>query len=65
MDTLSSVNVAWPDKGMGDADYLHAFHKIVMPIAMEFAPELVIGARAVVLLTHGISLTIHASLRWI
>lgn len=28
---------------MGDADYLHAFHKIVMPIAMEFAPEMVIS----------------------
>ena len=28
---------------MGDADYLHAFMRVVMPIAMEFAPELVIG----------------------
>lgn len=28
---------------MGDADYLHAFAKIVMPIATEFAPELVIS----------------------
>jgi hypothetical protein len=28
---------------MGDADYLHVFHSIVMPIAMEFAPELVFG----------------------
>lgn len=28
---------------MGDADYLHVFHHIVMPIAMEFAPELVFG----------------------
>ena len=28
---------------MNDADYLYAFHKIVMPIAMEFAPELVIS----------------------
>ncbi|TFY78088.1 hypothetical protein EWM64_g5926 [Hericium alpestre] len=37
-----SVNIPWPDKGMGDADYLHAFQRIVMPIAMEFAPELVI-----------------------
>ena len=26
---------------MGDADYILAFQKIVMPIAMEFAPELV------------------------
>ena len=28
---------------MGDADYLYAFQHIVMPIAMEFAPELVIS----------------------
>ena len=28
---------------MGDADYIHAFQNIVMPIAMEFAPELVIS----------------------
>ncbi|KAF7315593.1 hypothetical protein MIND_00074700 [Mycena indigotica] len=37
-----SVNIPWPTAGMGDADYLHAFQKIVMPIAMEFAPDLVI-----------------------
>jgi len=28
---------------MGDADYLYVFHHIVMPIAMEYAPELVFG----------------------
>lgn len=28
---------------MGDADYLYAFEKIVMPIAYEWAPELVIS----------------------
>ena len=28
---------------MGDADYLYVFHNIVMPIAMEYAPELVFG----------------------
>ncbi|KAF9501558.1 hypothetical protein BDN71DRAFT_1501269 [Pleurotus eryngii] len=37
-----SVNVPWPSAGMGDADYLLAFQKIIMPIAMEFAPEMVI-----------------------
>ncbi|KAF9268927.1 histone deacetylase complex protein [Marasmius fiardii PR-910] len=37
-----SVNIPWSEKGMGDADYIHAFQKVVMPIAMEFAPELVI-----------------------
>jgi hypothetical protein len=39
----SSVNIPWPEKGMGDADYIHAFQKVIMPIAMEFAPELVIS----------------------
>ena len=39
----SSVNIPWPEKGMGDAEYIYAFQKIVMPIAMEFAPELVIS----------------------
>jgi len=28
---------------MTDADYIHAFQQIVMPIALEFAPELVIS----------------------
>ena len=28
---------------MDDADYLYVFHNIVMPIAMEYAPELVFG----------------------
>jgi histone deacetylase 6 len=28
---------------MTDADYLHAFQRVIMPIAMEFAPELVIS----------------------
>ncbi|KAG5639404.1 hypothetical protein H0H81_002936 [Sphagnurus paluster] len=37
-----SVNIPWPEKGMTDADYIHAFQKVVMPIAMEFSPELVI-----------------------
>ncbi|KAL6305042.1 histone deacetylase complex protein [Sparassis latifolia] len=37
-----SVNIPWPEKGMGDADYILAFQKVVMPIAVEFAPELVI-----------------------
>ena len=26
---------------MEDADYIYVFHNIVMPIAMEFSPELV------------------------
>ncbi|KAK0486054.1 histone deacetylase complex protein [Armillaria novae-zelandiae] len=38
-----SVNIPWPCEGMGDAEYIHAFQHIVMPIAMEFAPQLVIS----------------------
>jgi hypothetical protein len=30
---------------MGDAEYMHAFHKIVMPVANEFNPDLVIGKK--------------------
>jgi hypothetical protein len=39
----SSVNIPWPQQGMGDAEYIHAFQRIVMPIGIEFAPELVIS----------------------
>lgn len=38
-----SVNIPWPRGGFGDAEYIYAFQKIVMPIAYEFAPELVIS----------------------
>ena len=38
-----TVNIPWPNAGMTDGDYLYAFREIVMPIAMEFAPSLVIG----------------------
>lgn len=37
-----SVNIGWPEGGMGDAEYLYAFQRVIMPIAMEFAPDLVI-----------------------
>ena len=42
-DRDRSVNIPWPGSGHGDADYLYAFQKIVMPIAYEFAPDLVIS----------------------
>ena len=38
---FSSVNIPWPEAGMEDADFLSVFHNIVMPIAMEYSPELV------------------------
>ncbi|KAJ1970221.1 Histone deacetylase hda1 [Dispira parvispora] len=39
-----NVNVGWPCAGMGDGDYLHAFDQLLMPMAREFDPELVIVA---------------------
>ncbi|XP_064398021.1 histone deacetylase 6-like [Halichondria panicea] len=38
----SNVNVAWNGDMMGDSEYLAAFHHIIMPIACEFGPELVL-----------------------
>ncbi|XP_061591691.1 histone deacetylase 6 isoform X2 [Cololabis saira] len=37
-----NVNVAWNRGRMGDSDYLAAFHHVVMPIATEFNPGLVL-----------------------
>ncbi|KAM3872288.1 histone deacetylase 6 [Diretmus argenteus] len=37
-----NVNVAWNGGRMGDSDYLAAFHQVVMPIATEFNPGLVL-----------------------
>lgn len=37
------MNIPWPTKGMGDADYLYAFQQVVMPIAQEFDPDLVMS----------------------
>lgn len=39
----SSVNIPWSRGGKGDEDYHYAFQKIVMPIAKEFDPEIVLG----------------------
>lgn len=37
-----SINIPWSSMGMGDGEYIYAFHQIVMPIAAEFGPDLVI-----------------------
>lgn len=37
-----NVNIAWNNSKMGDAEYLMAFHRAVMPIAYEFNPDLVV-----------------------
>ncbi|GIC90184.1 histone deacetylase hdaA [Aspergillus udagawae] len=39
-----NVNIPWPSQGMGDGDYMYAFQQVVMPIAQEFNPDLVIVA---------------------
>lgn len=39
-----NINIPWPTKGMGDADYMFAFQHVVMPAAREFDPDLVIIA---------------------
>lgn len=40
----TTINVAWPRGGMTDGDYISAFLSILLPVAYEFAPELVIVA---------------------
>lgn len=37
-----NVNIPWADTNMGDAEYIYAFQQVVMPIATEFDPDLVI-----------------------
>ncbi|XP_037936783.1 histone deacetylase 6 isoform X2 [Teleopsis dalmanni] len=37
-----NVNIPWNKKGMGDLEYVMAFQQIIMPIAYEFNPELVL-----------------------
>ncbi|KAG9236141.1 hypothetical protein BJ875DRAFT_357559, partial [Amylocarpus encephaloides] len=37
-----NINIGWHSQGMGDAEYMAAFQKLVMPIGYEFNPDLVI-----------------------
>ena len=37
-----TVLVPWNQEGMGDGDYLAAFNLLLMPIAYEFSPDLVL-----------------------
>ncbi|CAG4954053.1 unnamed protein product [Colias eurytheme] len=37
-----NVNIPWNKRGMGDAEYLAAFTQVVMPIAREYNPDLVL-----------------------
>lgn len=36
------VNIPWQGAGVGDGDYVYAFRKVVIPIILEFDPDLVI-----------------------
>lgn len=38
----TNINIPWPVGGVGDADYIYAFNKVVMPVCNEFQPDLVI-----------------------
>ncbi|CAH0405173.1 unnamed protein product [Chilo suppressalis] len=37
-----NVNIPWNKRGMGDSEYLAAFTQVVLPVAMEYNPEIVI-----------------------
>ncbi|KDR24372.1 Histone deacetylase 6 [Zootermopsis nevadensis] len=37
-----NINIPWNKSGMNDADYLTAFYQVVLPIAYQFNPELVL-----------------------
>ncbi|KAI5712685.1 hypothetical protein M8J75_010435 [Diaphorina citri] len=37
-----NVNVAWNKKGMSDPEYIAAFQQVILPIAHQFNPELVL-----------------------
>ncbi|XP_028048601.1 histone deacetylase 6 isoform X2 [Monomorium pharaonis] len=37
-----NVNIPWNKKGMGNSEYIAAFQQVVMPIAYQFNPELVL-----------------------
>ncbi|KAB8292243.1 hypothetical protein EYC80_007985 [Monilinia laxa] len=37
-----NVNIGWHSQGMGDGEYMAAFQEVIMPIAQEYDPDLVI-----------------------
>lgn len=39
-----TVNVPWQCGGMGNGDYVAAFQHVLLPIAMEFNPDLIIAS---------------------
>ncbi len=39
-----NMNIGWNGPGVRDADYLHAFVELILPVAYEFDPDIVIVA---------------------
>ncbi|KAG7205673.1 hypothetical protein KM043_007623 [Ampulex compressa] len=37
-----NVNIPWNNKGMGNAEYIAAFQQVIMPIAYQFNPQLIL-----------------------
>nr|XP_046470327.1 histone deacetylase 6 isoform X2 [Neodiprion pinetum] len=37
-----NVNIPWNKKGMGDPEYIASFQQVIMPIAYQFNPELIL-----------------------
>lgn len=37
-----TVNVPWPMGGMGNGDYMAAFNHVIIPIAHEYSPDLIV-----------------------
>ncbi|XP_013889587.1 histone deacetylase 6, partial [Austrofundulus limnaeus] len=37
-----TINLPWNQTGMSDADYITAFHQVLLPVACEFQPQLVL-----------------------
>lgn len=37
-----TINIPWSTGGMGDADYVYAMNRVILPIAIEYDPDLVI-----------------------
>eukprot|EP01052_Picozoa_sp_SAG31_P065446 SAG31_NODE_24276_length_485_cov_0.898964_1_plen_131_part_01 len=37
-----NINVGWEEEGAGNAEYLAAFHHLILPVAHSFRPDLVI-----------------------
>lgn len=63
------MNVPWAGKDMGNGDYIAAFHQVLVPIAYEFNPDLIIvsaGESNTCLINHCLIVTGHpwVDLQW-